>query len=34
MLVEAFVAEVLDGAPEGLRDAVGALAATWLEERN
>jgi Fe-S cluster assembly protein SufD len=34
MLIEAFVAEVLDAAPAYLRDAVGALAASWLKERN
>jgi Fe-S cluster assembly protein SufD len=34
MLVEAFAAAVLDAAPDGLRGAVDALAATWLKERN
>ncbi|HVV94394.1 MAG TPA: Fe-S cluster assembly protein SufD [Hyphomicrobiales bacterium] len=34
MLVEAFVAEVLDAAPEAVRAAARALAATWLKERD
>jgi Fe-S cluster assembly protein SufD len=34
MLVEAFIAEVLEGAPDGLRAAADALAAGWLVARD